>query len=218
MKPLKTAKTRLMPKTMNIRPADGRMKIWETALCLAVSVTLLTGVLAQGAQRSLAADVLRLHVVGASDSEFDQTRKLEVRDAVLKQLEPALEGAEDAAEVERIAARMLPELKETAERVGGTEAEVFLGEKYFPTRDYGSFSLPAGRYRSLCITLGEGVGRNWWCVVFPPLCMEAAAGPEAAPAGLTDSQWEILREDPESEGYCLRFRVLEFWGMLSEKF
>ena len=85
-----------------------------------------------------------------------------------------------------------------------------LGGEYYPTRDYGSFSLPAGRYMSLRVTLGEGRGHNWWCVVFPPLCLTAAEGAEAASA--IGAGGGIIAED--GAGTVFRFRLVELWGEL----
>jgi len=188
-------------------------RLWEAAALIALCAALLTGVAAQSAQRSLTDSLLRLHVIAASDSGEDQARKLAVRDAVLECLRPALENTADRDGVEARTAALLPELRNIAARVGGTEASVSLETRFFPTRDYGSFSLPAGHYRALCITLGEGAGQNWWCVVFPPLCTEAVSAPADTPAGLSDAQWEVLQRDAEG-GYSLRFRVLELWGEL----
>ena len=86
---------------------------------------------------------------------------------------------------------------------------VELGGEYYPTRDYGSFSIPAGRYMSLRVTLGEGRGHNWWCVVFPPLCLTAAEGAEAAAIGAGGG---IIAED--GAGTVFRFRLVELWGEL----
>ena len=91
-----------------------------------------------------------------------------------------------------------------------------LGTEYYPTRDYASFSLPAGDYVSLRVILGAGAGHNWWCVVFPPLCTEALAEPDAdAFAALAgDARGLITRGDG---GYVLRFHLAEWWNELAER-
>ena len=121
-------------------------------------------------------ELLRLHVVGASDSQEDQDVKLLVRDAVLQSLEEGLADLTDVNAAVDYVARMLPIVEAAANRTleaaGFSDtATVTLEEEAFPTRDYETFSLPAGVYKALRIVIGEGEGKNWWCVVFPQLCM-----------------------------------------------
>ena len=85
-----------------------------------------------------------------------------------------------------------------------------LGEERYPTRDYAGFTLPAGRYRSLRVVLGEGQGHNWWCVVFPPLCL-AAAEKEAMQPVMNPEDYALITRE---EGWEIRFRIVELWGEL----
>ena len=190
----------------------GRDRLYplEAAGLAAVCFVLLSGLWAGKRQERLADRMVRLHVVAASDSAADQAAKLAVRDRVLDILAPALEDAEDAAGAREILRDALPALEELAAETAGTTARASLARESFPTRSYGSFSLPAGEYVSLRIVLGEGAGRNWWCVVYPPLC--AVAG-EIRPAGaLGKDDVRLITED--GAGYELRFRVMEWWGAL----
>lgn len=183
-------------------------------MLLALSAALLSGMWAAGRQRCLAGEMVRLHVLAASDSEADQAVKLSVRDAVLSLAAPILENAGDVGQARSSLRAMLPELAKTAYAVSGQAARAELAEEWFPTRDYGTFSLPAGRYASLRITLGEGRGHNWWCVVYPPLC--AGAAEEAVAADLiTEDDLRLITED--GEGYVLRFRVIEWWQELMHR-
>ena len=102
-----------------------------------------------------------------------------------------------------------------AEKAAGTQAAVQLSREYYPTRRYGTFSLPAGQYFSLRVTLGQGLGHNWWCVVYPPLCAQSAQESLAGAAILSEEDARLLAEDGES--YIFRFRLLELWGELREK-
>ena len=146
---------------------------------IALVAAVVMGVFAWGIatdSRELREGLLRLHVVGASDSVEDQEVKLLVRDAVLASLEDGLADLTDPEAAYDYVARMLPKVKAAADRcleeAGFSDtAQVSLTEETFPTRDYDTFSLPAGVYRALRIVIGEGEGRNWWCVVFPQLCM-----------------------------------------------
>lgn len=191
---------------------NDRLRPWETALLAAVCVTLLTGVWAQGRQSALADKVVRLHVIAASDSAEDQRVKLKVRDALLAYLTPRLEavsGAQDARGGDRPRRRGASAYRGDRKR---RQRRVELGRETYPTREYETFSLPAGVYTSLRITLGAGSGRNWWCVVYPPLCTSGVETAQEA-AVLSDDDVKLITED--GEGYVLRFRLLEWWGSLT---
>ena len=188
-----------------------RLHIWEKAALLALSLALLWGAWAQGRQESIAAGLLRLHVIAADDSDEEQALKLRVRDAVLEELRPLLREAADTTEARRIAEENLPALAAAAEAVSeGRPVTVSLGRERYPLREYGAFRLPAGEYRSLRVTLGAGQGHNWWCVIFPTLCLEAAEAPELREA-LGEENYALVTG---REGYTLGFLLLERWGEL----
>ncbi len=190
---------------------QGRLRIWEKAALLALSLTLLWGAWAQGRQAGIAAGVLRLHVIAVSDDDEEQALKLRVRDAVLEELRPLLRDAADAAEAGAIAEENLPAIAAAAEAVSeGRPVSVSLGRERYPLREYGAFRLPAGEYRSLRVTLGEGRGHNWWCVIFPTLCLEAAEAPQLREA-LGEENYALITG---REGYALGFWLLERWGEL----
>ena len=193
---------------------NDRLRPWETAMLAAVCVTLLTGVWAQGRQSALADKVVRLHVIASSDSAENQRVKLEVRDALLAYLSPRLETASGTKDAAAVIAAASGELQRVAETVSGESARVELGREMYPTREYETFSLPAGVYTSLRVTLGAGSGRNWWCVVYPPLCTAGVETAQAA-AALSDDDVKLITED--GDGYVLRFRLLEWWGSLTGK-
>lgn len=184
-------------------------------LALAVGMTLLVGLLRDSAK--LREDILRLHVVAASDGEADQNVKLQVRDAILGSLEDGLNDLTDPQEVFSYVQTMLPKLEQTANRVlqeAGFDdtAKVSLTEEAFPVREYDTFSLPSGIYHSLRVVIGEGAGHNWWCVVFPQLCTGTDAEQferSAENAGLSDSLRGSLTGD-----YEIRFWLLDQLGRL----
>ena len=158
-----------------------KLHLWETAALLALSAALCAGAWAQSRQSGLAAGLLRLHVVAVDDSEQEQALKLRVRDAVLACLDPVLEEAADAGQARALVAEHLNEVAAAAQAAAqGRAVTVSLGRERFPTRQYEGFALPAGEYESLRIVLGEGKGHNWWCVVFPPLCVSAAEAEQMA--------------------------------------
>lgn len=193
---------------------NDRLRPWETALLAAICVTLLTGVWAQGRQSALADKVVRLHVIASSDDAEDQRVKLKVRDALLAYLTPRLDAASGAQDAAAVIAASSTELEEIAESISGTSARVELGRETYPTREYETFSLPAGVYTSLRVTLGAGSGRNWWCVVYPPLCTAGVETAQAA-AALSDNDVKLITED--GDGYVLRFRLLEWWSSLTAR-
>lgn len=190
------------------------LRKWEIALLLALCFTLLAGTWAGAASSRVSEGLVRLHVIAASDDATEQAIKLDVRDAVLSYLEPKLASAADIAGAEALIEANLGGIAAAAESAAqGREVNVTLGEEYYPTREYDTFSLPAGRYQSLRVTLGEGAGHNWWCVVFPPLCLTAAES-EAAFEELDGKTRAIISSD--GGGVQFKFRLLELWGELME--
>ena len=190
------------------------LKKWEISMLLALCITLCAGVWASARSAALSGSLVRLHVVAVSDDTEEQAIKLRVRDSVLAYLEPRLEGVQDAAGARELIGSELDGIRSAAETAAeGREVSVTLGREYYPTRDYGTFALPAGSYESLRVVLGVGRGHNWWCVVLPPLCLSAVE---------TESALETLGGDSaqllsgEGEGVVFKFRLLELWGELME--
>lgn len=199
---------------------SSKLRLWEAALLLAFGLALTAGVWASASESALAERVLRLHVVANSDSDFDQARKLLVRDTVLAQAGPLLDGVEGRQEAEAALAPRLDELARAGEaalaRTGTPDrVSVTLADQWFPTKEYDGFSLPAGRYRALKVTIGEGRGRNWWCVVFPPLCLGSVSerSVESAAEGVL-SEDQIALITGQDGGYVLKFRLIEWWQEL----
>ena len=199
---------------------SNKLRLWEAALFLAFGLTLTAGVWSSASASALAGQVLRLHVVANSDTQEDQVLKLQVRDAVLEQADLLLEDVTDRGEAEAVLSQQLQALAEAgAAVVAGAGYDypvtVSLEDCWFPTKVYDGFSLPAGTYRALRIVIGEGGGQNWWCVVFPPLCLasvteEVAA--TAAQAGLSEDQVSLITG--RDGGYVLKFKLIEWWDSL----
>lgn len=186
------------------------LKTWEIALAAALCITVCTGLWAGNTQDRLSKKLVRLHVIGASDSSEDQATKLRMRDEVLAILSPALKNCQTQEDAAAVIRRCTPEL----EALG--DVTVTLTEEYYPTRVYDTFSLPAGDYLSLQIRIGAAAGRNWWCVVFPPLCTEAVAEPaEDAFYVLSEEETGLITES--TVGYVLRFRVVDWWETLTHR-
>lgn len=193
-------------------------KIVIVCLCLAAALWFAMVI---GDRHTLSNDIIRLHVVGASDSEEDQQVKLQVRDVVLGVLESV--QAEDVGDAKESLEALFPQLEQAAnealQNAGmSCEATVSLAREAFPARDYDTFSLPAGVYESLRVTIGEGEGKNWWCVVFPSLCLPATAAEfedTSVGAGFSDTLTDTLQQE---QGYELRFFFLDCLGWLQNIF
>lgn len=197
-----------------------KLQIWELSLLVALCITLFTGLWAQAKQNDLAQELVRLHIVAESDSEEDQAVKLMVRDAVLEVLEPKLVGIETQHDAQELIDGELSSLTILAKSVleeQGHECEVkaSVATETFPTRNYDGFALPAGDYVSLRIVLGEGGGKNWWCVVFPPLCMTSVENADAF-SELSEEDVKLIVTD-ENE-YVLKFHIIEWFERVRQSF
>ena len=193
-------------------------KPFGLVFCIVFFFTLWVSAMDGAAAESLSGKLVRLHVLAASDSEADQQMKLRVRDTVLKLVTPALQACETRREAVSVLAPLLPEIEAAAENtlrsLGSSETvTALLSAEPYPLREYDTFSLPAGTYESLRILIGSGEGHNWWCVVFPPLCLSAAEDGET-----TDEAWEAFspteRRLMSGDRRVIRFKALEFWNRL----
>ena len=172
---------------------------------------------------ALTNSIIRLHVVADSDSSEDQRVKLLVRDAITEELETFMDDFPDMESAKEYLQEYLPELErianEVLQSVGNTcSAVVTLAKEKFPTREYDTFTLPAGIYESLRVTIGSGEGKNWWCVVFPSLCASATTeGVEdtAVGAGFSDRLTGTLTGKQE---YKVRFFILDCFGWIENWF
>lgn len=164
-------------------------------------------------QKELSEHMIRLHVVANSDTEGDQALKLRVRDRVLSYIAPLISQAENAQSVQDVLSAHMPEIVQTAQAEvtsSGTPylVSASLAKEYYPTRDYDTFSLPAGEYTGLRVEIGSAQGHNWWCVVYPSLCLDPASGN----AQLADNQLALIQRDGTQ--YAIAFRVTEWVGQL----
>ena len=193
------------------------MEKLELAILLGLSVTLLWGAVSLHRQETLSRKMIRLHVIANSDSDADQALKLRVRDAVLTRATELLTQSEDMADAWARLDTSLPDLERAASAAcgGAYPVRAELGEAEFPLKEYDGFALPAGRYPALRVVIGEGAGRNWWCVVYPTLCTAACTDIEqvAIDAGLSGDDVKLITEE---DGYVLRFRAVELWQRLRQ--
>ena len=184
---------------------------------LSIAFGLISAILVSVANFNVMCDdlrqnILRLHIVANSDSIEDQKLKLQIRDEILSEtgelflkvtsLEKAkLQVSNNLVMFEKIANNVI------AQKGFNYTAKAFLEESYFDTRVYDDFTLPAGYYPSLIIKLGKAEGKNWWCVVFPSVCI-----PAASKGDLSDSVKEpSAKVAKQSERYVMRFKTVEIY-------
>jgi len=169
--------------------------------------TLLIAALPTENEAAIYEDTVRLHILANSDSEEDQALKLKIRDAVLRGFKDELSELDSAEDAEKKLATLIPRICEVAEAVVKKEGydyaiSVSLGEEWFDTREYEGFTLPRGLYDSLIIRVGRAEGKNWWCVMFPPLCLDIASQTDS---GYTDEETRLIK----TSRYNIKFKILE---------
>lgn len=188
------------------------LKRWEAALLVSLLAGVLFCLVPVQEQNVLSEKLTRLHVLANSDEPADQWLKLQVRDAVLAV------AAEETHMTEDLLQRMQAAARQTVVQAGYDYDVAVSRERYFfDTRRYDTFALPAGEYDSVRVIIGEGAGKNWWCVVAPPLCAgvcEAELEEIAASAGLSEKEISFICEE---NGYILRFQLVDLWGKLVHK-
>ena len=180
-----------------------------------LGLSVLLGLLPIHGESAIYDNVLRLHVIANSDNEEDQALKLKVRDAVLEKSAELLVDCKSRDEARAVIESNLAVLEEEAQNTVLTlgysyEVCAELGNEEYPTKNYESCCFPSGEYLSLKIRIGESAGQNWWCVLFPPMCLSAASeGTDAfAQVGLSDEQYNIITQT-EKPKYKVRFKILE---------
>ena len=164
-------------------------------------------------------NVLRLHVIAASDSDEDQALKLKVRDAVLKEGEDIFNGS---VNIDNAVQKITPEIERLStaakkvinENGFDYDVKVTLGREFFTTRTYENITLPAGRYLAVRVVIDKGAGHNWWCVMFPPLCLPAAEASTDIDDVLTDKGVKLVEKNPKYEP---RFKIIELIEKIKDR-
>lgn len=163
--------------------------------------------------------VLRLHIIANSDSKEDQALKLVVRDEILKNSTDIFKNCDTVEDAILTADSKIDDISEIANKVleqngFNYEARVSVGDKYFDTREYDDFTLPAGTYKSLVVDLGDAKGKNWWCVVFPCVCL-----PSASDSKLSDSvSNESAKTAENAPKYKIEFKSIEIYEKIKKLF
>lgn len=159
-------------------------------------------------------DTLRLHIMANSDSKEDQELKLEVRNEILKQKGESLKEIKSLDKAQERVKESLSEIEEIAKKVVREKGKDYpvsatLDKSYFTTRYYENFTLPAGNYNALKVTIGSGEGKNWWCVLYPPLCLPASMKDEELSEFLSEGEIELIRSENKTEYKFLLVEIFE---------
>lgn len=206
---------------------ESRIKIGICILCILVGIFILQ--ITKGApdtvQEGISNEIIRFHVLANSDTELDQERKLKVRDAVVTYIQEKMENVTSKEQAEEVIMKQLPEIKKIAENTldeqGYSEnVETMLTRRTFPVKVYGDLVFPAGEYETLQVEIGEAKGRNWWCVMYPSLCLVeegytavSKEGKERLESCLTEEEYESIQMEETEVEYGLKIVQIfkELW-------
>lgn len=190
------------------------MKMILTVLLCGIVFFVLFQIFPTEEEFKIYESTVRLHVLANSDSEEDQKLKLQVRDAILETVID-FESSNKKEAIKNIEEnkKRLEEIAKTVIKNNGYDydVKVEIGEELYPTKYYDDFALPAGEYTSVRVVIGNGDGRNWWCVLYPPLCTSLATDNKeevCIQAGLTKDQYNLITAN-NSGKYKIKFRFLE---------
>ena len=189
------------------------LKKLTVAICMGLVVSILTSMASFDASCvEIKENLLRLHIVANSDSEHDQALKLKVRDKILEIGDSSFSDVDNLIIAKEKAEEMLPVFTKCAQEVIANEGynynvEVSVGKAFFDTRVYDNFTLPAGEYDALRVVIGEGKGKNWWCVIFPSVCIPSASD-KTLDSALSNNAGEITNNAPK---YKMKFKVVEWY-------
>ena len=178
---------------------------------------------AAGSQQTIAKKLIRFHVIANSDSDKDQALKLKVRDEILKYIAPKLEQSKSIEESRKILRENDAKIKSIAKAViekNGYKYDVksTLGQENFPVKTYGDITLPQGEYEAYRVIIGSGEGKNWWCVMFPPLCFVDITKGEVSykktdaemKSVLSPQEFEMVHNDSGKDEIKVKFKIVEW--------
>ena len=197
------------------------MKNFIKAACVALILTIVyTMIPFQAACSDITDDVFRLHILANSDSDEDQNLKLKVRDRLLEYSQSLFEQAKSKDEAEKVVASHLHGFADAAAAEIAAEGYHYgvraeIKRMYFTTRHYENYTLPSGMYDALRITIGEGKGHNWWCVMFPSLCINTKTdGDKKTKETLGNREYDLVKNEKQE----YKFFIVEFFEKIRSSF
>ena len=202
--------------------------IFILTILVFIYIALLSFNYSKAISSNLSDSVFRLHIIANSDSSADQELKLKVRDKIIEYMNTLTSNSSDKKDVISIVNNHLDSFKEIAlntikENAYNYDVNIEIGNFHFPTKSYGDISFPAGNYDALKIEIGDAIGQNWWCVLFPPLCFV-----NSSTGVVPDDSKNTLKENINSESYeiisegnnsndntsdiKIKFKIIEFFN------
>lgn len=195
------------------------MKKWQFALLIGLTVSIICSMVTFAKEcDNIRQQVLRLHVIANSDTPQDQALKLKVRDRIVEEGAGMLDSAQSEADAADISRLHIDRFKEVAEEVIRQEGyeysvQVEVADSFFDTRVYQQVTLPAGWYEAVRVVIGEGKGQNWWCVMFPPMCIPAAEESAALDRVLSGEEMDIVEN---GQKYEIKFKSVEIFENIKQ--
>lgn len=197
------------------------MKTIEKCFLFGVLMTILLNLTVFSSRcENINNKVFRLHILANSDSEEDQSLKLKVRDAILKETSTLFENPQNKNEAIDVSRENIEMIKDVAKREVHKngydyDVDVQIVNMHFNTRVYGNVTMPAGNYDALRVLIGEAKGHNWWCVMFPAMCVSAAEEKQELSDVLTDSEMDLALGENQ---YSVQFKVVEYFEAIKNFF
>ena len=197
------------------------MKLFIKSICVAFVLTVIFSILPFEAECSeISKETFRLHILANSDTENDQALKIKVRDKVLEYTEELFNNAKSKNEAEKVIAENIQAVNDVAYNEilnnGFTyPVKTEITNMYFTTRYYDNYTLPSGMYDALRVTIGEGKGRNWWCVMYPTICVSPVEEQEEkAKEVFDDKQYDIVTNTK----FQYKFKIVEIFEKICSCF
>lgn len=191
----------------------------KISICVSMIVAIIFSICSFAkTSEQIRSDVLRLHVIANSDSNVDQNLKIRLRDFLLEEGKSIFDGSVNVENAVKKIEPQIPALEKSAKefiRASGFDYDVkiSLSREYFTTRTYETVTLPAGKYLALRVVIGSGEGHNWWCVMFPPMCVPAADKKDEIENIFTEDEIKLVESSPK---YEIRFKVVEICEGIKE--
>ena len=224
-------------KNLNTKKIKKYFKSEKTIILLSIILgfilTILITTIVKGyslnIQNSISKEFIRFHVLANSDSKEDQELKLKVKNGIINMLSEELNNSKSKAETKETLIKNIPNIKLKALEIIKNNGynypvSVNLTNSYFPTKTYGNITLPAGEYEALKIDIGKANGKNWWCVMFPPLCFVDVTVNEIPKKDketlkniLTDEEFELISNIKDKPSIKIKFKIVEIFNKLNKK-
>lgn len=191
----------------------------KISICVSMIVAIIFSICSFAkTSQEIRSDVLRLHVIANSDSSVDQNLKIRLRDFLLEEGKSIFDGSVNVENAVKKIEPQIPALEKSAKEFIQTsgfdyDVKISLSREYFTTRTYETVTLPAGRYLALRVVIGAGEGHNWWCVMFPPMCVPAADKKDEIENIFTEDEIKLVESSPK---YEIRFKVVEICEEIKE--